>query len=97
MIETMEPTQHPFHIAVQDGHPLLKTQGRNRRCGGGANARQGLQSVHISGKHATQFSHHVLGAAVQIARTAVITQTTPQPQHLVLVGLRQGVHGRKAV
>lgn len=41
--------------------------------------------------------HDLLGAAMEIARTAVVTQTTPQAQNFVLRGGRQGAHIRKPV
>ena len=41
--------------------------------------------------------HDLLGAAMEIACTAVVTQTTPQAKNFVLRGGRQGAHIRKPV
>ena len=41
--------------------------------------------------------HHRLGAAVQVARPAVITQAAPQGQDLALLGRGQGLDVGKSV
>ena len=41
--------------------------------------------------------HHLLGGFVQIARAAVVTQTTPQTQHLVFMRFCQIKHSWKTL
>ena len=87
--------QDPFDVAIQNGGALAKAKRGNGRRGGSANARQTLQIHRVLGKDAAKTSHHLDGAAVQIARAAVVTQPTPQTQHLVLRRAGQGCHIRK--
>ena len=91
------PREHSLHIAIHDGNTLRKT--KRSHCGGcrATNARQCDQLCRRSWKLSAKTRHHILRTLVQIASTAVITQTTPQPHHLVLGCCRQVKHGGKVL
>ena len=94
--KAQHPREQALDVAIQNRRPLLKAKRRDRSRGRAANAGQGLQVLCAARKRAAKLRHHRLRALVQVARTAVVTQATPQGQHLVLIGRRQGRHVGKA-
>ena len=76
--------QHALDVAVQDGGALAEAERRDGRRRRAADARQRGQLGRRARKRAAKARHHLTRAAVQVARTRVIAQPAPQPQHLVL-------------
>ena len=89
--------QYPFDVAVENRHALTETERGNGAGGGAADARQGLELLRAARKLAAETRHDILGATVQVARPAVITQPGPQRQHVVQRRGGQIGDGGKAV
>ncbi len=86
-----QPRQHAPHVAVQDGDPLAEAEGSDGGGSGAADAGQRRQLSRRVRKAAAEARHHLLRAAVQVARPAVVAQPAPQAEHLVL--RRRGQRG----
>ena len=89
-VEGQQPRQHALDVAVEDRDPLAEAESRDRRCGRAANAGQGLQLLGAGREGTAPLLDHGLGAAMQVARAAVIAQPAPERQHCLL---RRGGQG----
>ncbi|MCY1205632.1 hypothetical protein D9M72_171850 [compost metagenome] len=83
-VEAEHARQHALHVAVEDGHALAETEGRNRGRRRTTDAGQGHEFGGGVRKGAAEARDHLLRAAVHVARAAVVAQAAPQAEHLVL-------------
>ena len=97
LAESEHTAEHPLHVGVQNRAAFTETERRNRRRRGRTDSWQGGQLGTAAWKLASMDTAHLLGAAQQVACTAVIPQAGPQGQHLVLMRLRQRPHIRKSL
>ncbi|MPN40721.1 hypothetical protein SDC9_188260 [bioreactor metagenome] len=97
LAECQHTGEHAPHVGVQDGRALAKAERGNCPGRRAADAGQRRQQFHGLRKRAAKVAHHLLRAAVQIARAAVITQAAPQRQHIILRRGGQRLHVRKAL
>nr|AAO59965.1 GreA [uncultured bacterium] len=89
--------QHPFDVAIEDGHPLAEAE-RGDGCRGGA-PDTGQRGQHLAAARelAAMLHHHRLRTAVQVARAAVVAQAAPEREHVVQRRRGQRLHVGKTL
>ena len=95
-IKSERTRQHALDVPVKNRDPLAEAERRNRRCCRAADAGKPRQLGARRRKRGAPLLRDDAGAAVQIARAAVVAQTAPQAQHIVQRRCGQGGNIRKA-
>ena len=92
--------QHPFHIAVEDRDGQIKGRRQDAAGRAAADARQGQPALQINGPGAVQArrcGQQLARTLPKTASTAVVAETLPEQQHIMVVGRRKTLQGREHV
>ena len=84
-----QPAEDPHRVGFQDRPPLVEGDGEDRPRRVAANARQSLDRLGIAGEAAVVVGDDLPGGLVELPRAAIVAQSFPKPQDLLLIGLRQ--------
>ncbi len=92
---SQHPQQHPLHIPIQHRHALPKRNARNRRPRILPHPRQRPQLRRRPRQLPAKLPIHKLRPAMQHPRPPVVSQPTPQRQHIFFLRHRQVMNRRK--
>ena len=85
-----QPAEDPHGIGLQDRPPLVEGDGEDRPRRVAADARQPLDGLRIGGKAAVVFGDDSPGRLMKLPCAAIVAQSFPEAQDLLLIGFRQG-------
>ena len=85
---------HTKHVTVHRWDGNIKSDGGNRPCGIASDTRKGQQLLKVFRDFSPMLFHYHAGGLLEIAHTAVIPQSFPQFQDLILGCFRQSLHRR---
>src|SRR5579862_111619 len=91
-VAAFESGEHPFHVAVEDRHPLAVGDGRDRGRGVGSDA-----GNFPPGLGRLRQDRHLAGGLVKVAGPGIVAQAFPELEHRVKRRLRQRLRGGKAL
>jgi hypothetical protein len=94
-LQGKDAAQHAGHVAVEHRVWFLVGNGEHRGGRVGANALQVFDAVHRVGDGAVVGVHDMLGGLVEMAGAGVEPEALPVVQHLVPLGLGEGLYRRK--
>ncbi|ACY19029.1 hypothetical protein Hoch_6561 [Haliangium ochraceum DSM 14365] len=95
-LDGVQPRQHARDVAIDQGRRQRKRDRRDRAGRVGTDPGQRAQLLHRRRHPAAKALHHLLGAAVQIARPRVVAEPRPLRQDVVERRLGQRRDGGKA-
>ncbi len=93
----VKPREDPGHVSIDQRSLLAKGDRRDGSGGVATEAGQGAQPVHRLRQQAAMLRHDHLRRAVQIARTRVVAEPSPQAEHFGQRRACERVHRGKAL